>query len=161
MQRSTVVRPVAAITVALLIAGCASHKAAPAADLTSDVTTIDAAFTRALALLDLVQLPAGAVAVKGVPAGLTKPDNIPTNGLPAAGEPKYWTVPGTPADVIDYVRSNPPAGLLPQPDNAPAELEFASKDKEGCACNVLQVRVVAEGDHSAVRADAEAIWHGP
>jgi hypothetical protein len=160
MRRTITIRPVAAIGLVLLIAGCASHpNHAPAAtDLSSDIHTIDDADARATGMIDLVHLPAGAASATAPPPGLNTNKDIPTNGLPAVGVPRYWSVPGPPADVIDYVRSHPPAGLMLQNDTAPAELEFASKDKEGCLCNTIVVRVVPDGGHSAVRADVQVIW---
>jgi hypothetical protein len=163
VQRTIVIRAFAAIGLGLLIASCGSHTSrAPAAiDLSSDVRSIDAADARATGMLELVRLPAGAAAVSAAPPGLTTSKNIPANGLPVVRQPEYWTVSGRPGDVLDYVRSHPPAGLLPQSDPVPGEVEFASGDKEGCACNILVVRVVPDGDHSAVRADAVVIWRRP
>jgi hypothetical protein len=43
----------------------------------------------------------------------------------------------------------------------PAEVTFSSQDQEGCDCNLLIFKLVPEGDHTAVRADAEVIWRRP
>jgi hypothetical protein len=161
--RTIVIRAFVATGLGLLIASCGSHMTrTPAAiDLSSDVRSIDAADARATGMLELVRLPAGAAAISAAPPGLTTSKNIPANGLPAVSQPKYWTVPGLSGDVLDYVRSHPPAGLLPQSDTVPGEVEFASGDKEGCACNILVVRVVPQAGHSALRTDAVVIWRRP
>lgn len=156
-------RPVAAVGIGLLLTGCgsASGHAPATTDLSSDVHSIEAADARAATLILLVHLPAGATSVSAAPPGLVKTAAVPAHGLPAIDVPKYWTVPGPPGSVVDYVRSHEPAALLLQNDPAPDEVELASKDKEGCACNLLVVRVVPVGDGSAVRADAVVLWRRP
>ena len=158
-------RRTAAWAAAVLLAGC-GLQGPGSLNLSQDIHSPGAAQKRAAAMLKGIQLPAGATSLKTAPAGLDTGDTSSQSALPSVDLPGWWTVPGQPPATAAYLLAHPPAGMTSGGDTSgttamPAEVSFSSPDQEGCDCNLLVFKLVPQGDHTAVRADAQVIWRKP
>jgi hypothetical protein len=104
-------RRLVGLTVAFVVV--LSSSVAAAATRTSASSGRAVAVRDVASLLTRLRLPAGAVPSSGPPVGagaaLVAPGIVPATP-DVATQTTYWTVPGTPADVLAYVAANPPAG---------------------------------------------------
>jgi hypothetical protein len=134
-----------------------------------------AAQTDAASLLASLNLPSGAVVQPAEPAGDDGTLAQPASGLPATpnavDDHAWWVVPGTPSQVITYVKSHPPAGGAPgfsgggsgggKPPVIATGFQWSPIPDE-LSIRMLIVAAVRLADGSTgVRADSEVVWITP
>lgn len=160
-----------AALVAMLALGVAASGVAASAPQGGTTAARAAARRDVAALLPRLQLPPGAVPVAattplGAGAVLPSPPNIPaTPNL--ASRRAYWSVPGTPADVIAFVAAHPPAGgrsSLSGTASGPGAptatfLGFSFPTNRLLASRSLAITVAADGStRTVVLAVAADVW---
>ena len=134
-----------------------------------------AAETDARDLLARLVLPAGSSYSATQPQGssphLSQPSQVP--GTPKLFDrPAWWSVPGSPATVLESVKENPPAGSRLSSESSLVQrgvgelshsIEFSWLPVAGVlSSRVLLLTAVAEpGGTTGLRADAQVVWVVP
>jgi hypothetical protein len=130
--------------------------------------------TDAALLLTLIALPAGAERSASEPAGdhgrLASPEARPaTPNL--LDDHAWWTLPGTPAQTLSYIRAHPPAGSTLTGTDSGAT--YGVTTSEGITfswppiTDVLETRqlsvsaVALPGNTTGLRVDAQVVWVTP
>jgi hypothetical protein len=165
------------VLAAAVSAGAASSARGPAAPATitgAGAANEGAARADADGLLAALSLPAGARPSAGEPSGdgsqLARPAERPaTPNLIDVYE--WWTVPGTPAEVLSYIEAHPPAGSHRDVRGSATEQGHTSYVFSGfqwpARTGVLgQRELVVElaalpGGVTGVRDDAQVVWLNP
>ena len=164
---------------ALVLAGCGTQQADPAGPhaTTSATASAAAGSPRQRAVADAARIiasfppPPGAVRT-GLIASLTAPGEGPAATPDVATATQWWRAPGRPQTVLAWIRAHVPAGFTlggtgsgsyePGPTAAPIQSwtdQFELPPVPGVLTQRwLVVLVVADGDQTAIRADAQVVW---
>ena len=163
----------------IVLAGCGTQHVGPAGPhaTTSATASATAGSPRQRAGADAARIiasfpqPPGAVRT-GLIASLTAPGEGPAATPDIATSTRWWRAPGRPQAVLAWIRAHIPSGFTlggegsgsyePGPTAAPIQSwtdEFELPPVPGVLTQRwLVVLVVADGNQTAIRADAQVVW---
>ncbi|MDX6257280.1 MAG: hypothetical protein QOJ11_3614 [Frankiales bacterium] len=127
-----------------------------------DVYSIAAARAKAVAVLELIPLPSGAVQLTASPdADLAGgPSDDPQSNLVAYSQ--WWSLPGSDSAFTAFLKVHPPAGFSPGAgvinSGSISTVNWAQFAPAGPTVASLQIRHEQHGDHVDLRLDATATW---
>ena len=172
-----VVRLMSAAGFAIVVAGCGTQHIGPAGPHATVTATAGAGSPRQRAVADAARIiasfprPPGAERT-GLIASLTAPGEGPAATPDIATVTQWYRAPGRPQAVLAWIRAHVPSGFTlggegsgsyaPGPTAAPTQ-SWTDQLELPPVPGVLTQRwlvvlVVADGDQTAIRADAQVVW---
>ena len=162
---------VAGLLVVLIGSGCglATPRDAGHPSPGSEIAPRSRALAESRRLVGLVGVPPGAVEAARPPVpALRKPAELP-GGTYLLDTPRWWSVPMSMGAALDWLRANPPSGLVASGSgsgdglggpNATLSYRDGTSDAYNSATLLIEV-VSAKSGASAVRADGQVLWVPP
>jgi hypothetical protein len=164
IRRACLVSAGCAVT---LLAGCGTQHAGPAGPRETATVTATAQSPHQRAAADAARIiasfprPPGAKRT-GLIASLTTPGMGPPITPDVVTATQWWRAPGQPQAVLAWIRAHLPAGFTVGGEGSGSQSwfdEFALPPVPGVLTQRwMVVLVVADGDQTAIRVDAQVVW---